>query len=339
MVKNYILEKLYKLKPSFFNTPLIKLYYRYKNSDVKVIYAKYESVSFSGSIKDRLAYFIFKDSLEKGLLKDNQTIVEVTSGNTGIAISALGKALGYEVKIIMPDWLSKERYDIMSLFGIDMEKVSKQQGGFLGSISKAKKCLESSDYFYTDQFCNLSNVDAHKETTAYEVFSQLEKINKTPTHFIAGVGTGGTVMGFLNYCLENDKKCHVHPLEPSNSPTLTTGGKKIGSHRIQGISDEFIPKIVCLESLDKIISVDDGDSIIMAQKLNRKGLSVGISSGANFIGAISAINEDKSESAVPVTVFCDSSFKYLSTDLVRDEPVKDNFLSKDIDIIYYEFLK
>jgi cysteine synthase A len=145
-------------------------------------------------------------------------------------------------------------------------------------------------------------------------------------------------MGVLKYCKDHKIKCDCHPMEPSNSPTLTTGGKKIGKHRIQGISDEFIPDILKLDQLKEIVSVDDGDAIIMAQKLNQAGLSVGISSGGNFIAALKLIAES-GEDKVAVTIFCDSSMKYLSTDLCRKEPVNLDFLSTDVEIISFKFIK
>ncbi len=138
-------------------------------------------------------------------------------------------------------------------------------------------------------------------------------------------------MGVAKFLKEQDPNIKVHPLEPANSPTLTTG-YKVGKHRIQGISDEFIPSIVELDKLDSIVQVDDGDAIIMAQKLaSILGIGVGISSGANFLGALKIQNEIGKD-AVVVTVFADSNKKYLSTDLLRDEPVKDNFLSPDIEL-------
>jgi cysteine synthase A len=153
-----------------------------------------------------------------------------------------------------------------------------------------------------------------------------------PDAFVAGVGTGGTIMGVGQFLREKRPAIKLHPLEPSNSPTMSTG-YKVGKHRIQGISDEFIPPIVNLNSLDQVVSVDDGDSILMAQKLaNELGLGVGISSGANFMGALQIQNE-LSPDAVVVTIFSDDNKKYLSTDLLRQEPVKDGFLSPDIKLL------
>ncbi|MCL2130998.1 MAG: pyridoxal-phosphate dependent enzyme, partial [Lentimicrobiaceae bacterium] len=146
---------------------------------------------------------------------------------------------------------------------------------------------------------------------------------------VAGVGTGGTIMGVGTFLRSINSHVKIHPLEPANSPTMTTG-YKVGKHRIQGISDEFIPSIVKLNELDEIVQVDDGDAIVMAQKLaHTLGLGVGISSGGNFLGAVQLQNK-MGDDAVVVTVFADDSKKYLSTDYSKEEPLKNDFLSTDI---------
>jgi cysteine synthase A len=156
--------------------------------------------------------------------------------------------------------------------------------------------------------------------------------------FIAGVGTGGTIMGVGRFLREKNKDIRLFPLEPSNSPTLSTGCK-VGAHRIQGISDEFIPDILDLENLDDVVSVDDGDAIIMSQKLaNDLGIGVGISSGANLLGGVIVQNQ-LGEDKVVVTVFPDDNKKYLSTDLLREEPVKEGFLAPDIELLGYRAFK
>ena len=205
--------------------------------------------------------------------------------------------------------------------------VSKEEGGFLGSIEMAEELAKSStDTFLPRQFSNEDNIDAHFTTTGPELWWQMRYRNLKPDAFVAGVGTGGTVMGVGKFLEEQDKAIKIHPLEPANSPTMSTG-HKVGKHRIQGISDEFIPSIVKLDNLDSIVSVDDGDSIIMAQKLSMEmGIAVGISSGANFLGALKIQNEMGGK-AIVATVFADSNKKYLSTDLMHDEPVKEGFLS------------
>ena len=185
-------------------------------------------------------------------------------------------------------------------------------------------------FFLPHQFSNEFNCQAHYLTTGPEIVSQLESINENLGAFVAGVGTGGTVMGTGKYLKERFPNAKIHPLEPSNSPTLSIG-YKVGSHRIQGISDEFIPEIVKLEDLDEIVKIDDGDAIIMAQKLSRLGLGVGISSGANFLGAVKILEELEEKDTV-VTVFSDSNKKYLSTDLLSDETIKDGFISTDVQL-------
>ena len=332
-----ILEKISALESAFGNTPLVEVVFSYQNK-IRKIYAKYEAFNFSGSIKDRIALHIMKNAYQLNKIKEGDIIVEATSGNTGIAFSAIGKALGHNVRIYMPDWLSTERYQIIESFGAEVIRITKEQGGFIRSIEEARKfATNNKNVFCPEQFTNPENINAHCKTTAKEIFEQLAKINLAPNYFVAGVGTGGTVMGFLKYCQENNLNCSCHPMEPSNSPTLTTGGEKIGKHRIQGVSDEFIPEILKLNQLSNIVSVDDGDAILMAQKINNAGLSVGISSGGNFIAALKLLAED--EDATIATIFCDSSMKYLSTDLTKKEPIKLGFLSTEVEIKNFRFIK
>lgn len=313
------------------NSPLLYIKYRYKGED-RCMFAKAEYFSLTGSIKDRMASHILKKSYESGILQKGQPIVEATSGNTGIAFSALGALLGHEVHIFMPDWMSKERKDMIRNYGAILHEVSKEQGGFIGSIKMADEYAKEINGFRPQQFSNDYNTKAHYETTGPEIISQLRKLKMKPEMFVAGVGTGGTVMGVGKRFREEYSDALIFPLEPSNSPTMTTGCK-VGKHRIQGISDEFIPDIVDLDFLDEIIQVDDGDSVIMAQMLATKlGLGVGISSGANFLGAVYAQNKYGSDKTV-ITIFSDDSKKYLSTDLLSNEQVKDDFLSKDIELV------
>ena len=319
------------------NTPLLEIEFMYKNK-LRKIYAKYESLNMTGSIKDRMAFHILKDSYEKGLIKKGDTIVEATSGNTGISFSAIGKALGHSVIIFMPDWMSRERVDLIHSFGAEIVPVTKEQGGFLGSIGLADKVAEEEEnIFLPHQFSNAGNIQAHYETTGPEIWWQLNFKGMKPDAFTAGVGTGGTIMGTGQFLKKMNPGISIHPMEPAESPTLTTG-HKIGKHRIQGISDEFIPPIVDLNSLDHVVSVHDGDAIILSQKLATLGLAVGISSGANFIAALMIQNE-LGEDAVVATVFPDSNKKYLSTDLLRNEPVKEEFLSGDVDLITFKAMK
>jgi len=319
------------------NTPLLELHFSYRGEE-RIIYAKAEHLNMTGSIKDRMAFHIISQAYSRGALSEGVPMFEATSGNTGISVSAIGRSLGHPVTIYMPDWMSDERKNLIRSLGAKINLVSKEEGGFLGSIDMANHEAEKTNGFLPSQFSNDDNVQAHYQTTGPELWWQLKFRDKQPDAFIAGVGTGGTIMGVGKYLKEQDPDIKVYPLEPSNSPTLSTGCK-VGKHRLQGISDEFIPSIVKLDKLDDVIAVDDGDAIIMAQKLATElGMGVGISSGANFLGALivqNMLGKDK----VVVTVFPDSNKKYLSTDLLREEPVKDGFFSPDITLGHFRAYK
>lgn len=318
------------------NTPMLEISYRYKQ-EVRSIHVKCEHYNLTGSIKDRMALYILQQAYFNGQIKPGDTIIEATSGNTGISFSAIGRALGHDVKIIMPDWLSKERIAIIKSLGADEILISKEEGGFLGSIALSEKMAAADKtVFLPRQFENKYNAEAHEKTTAREIWMQLQSVDLTPHAFVAGVGTGGTIMGVGKYLRSRNPSIKIHPLEPAESPTLSTG-HKVGSHRIQGISDEFIPAIVHLGELDEVVCASDGDSIIMAQKLAKQlGLAVGISSGANFIGAIKLQHELPPGANTVVTIFCDSNKKYLSTDLMKEEPVKEGYLSPDVELLDYK---
>lgn len=319
-------------------TPLLKIHYQYKGRE-RVIYAKAEHLNLTGSIKDRMAFHILSKAYESNVLKKGDFIAEATSGNTGIAFSALGRAMGHPVIIFMPDWMSSERINLIRSMGATVRLVSKEEGGFLGSIKLSEEFASTNpNVFLPKQFANSDNSEAHYNTTGPEIWWQLHYRNIVPDAFVAGVGTGGTIMGAGRFLREMNPDIRLYPMEPSNSPTMSTG-YKVGKHRIQGISDEFIPAIVDLGYLDDIISVDDGDAIIMAQKLaGTLGLGVGISSGANFIAAVIVQNMMGPDANV-VTVFSDDNKKYLSTDLMKEEPVKDGFLSSDIRLLRYKSIK
>jgi cysteine synthase A len=320
------------------DTPMLEILYEYKGN-TRSVYAKCEHYNLTGSIKDRMALYILQRAYAEGKIKRGDKIVEATSGNTGISFSAIGKALGHSVTIIMPDWLSKERMAIIKSLGAEIQLVSKKQGGFTRSIEIAEEmAAKDPAIFLPQQFENEYNAEAHTKTTGREIWTQLESIGMKPDAFVAGVGTGGTVMGVSSYLKRKNPMVRVHPIEPMESPTLSTG-YKVGTHRIQGISDEFIPAIVRLESLDKIVQVSDGDAILMAQKMaSRLGLAVGISSGANILGAIQVQNE-LGDKGVVVTVLSDSNKKYLSTDLMKEEPVKAGYLSSQVELLDYAPVK
>jgi cysteine synthase A len=329
MMLEAVNDRLRELRNLVGNTPLLAIDLEYRGRPRR-LYAKAENLNMTGSIKDRMALHILRKGYERGVLAPGAAIAEATSGNTGISFSALGRAMGHPVTIFMPDWMSQERKDLIRSLGAHIRLVSREEGGFLGSIRMAEAfAAQTPGCFLPEQFANEDNPEAHAATTGPEIWWQLRSLGLKPDAFVAGVGTGGTIMGVGNYLKQVHPAVRVHPLEPANSPTLTTGCK-VGKHRIQGISDEFIPAIMKLDHLDPIISVDDGDSILMAQKLaSQLGLGVGISSGANLLGAL-MIQEQMGEDAVVVTVFADDNKKYLSTDLMRTEPAKAGFLSPEV---------
>ena len=331
------LQKIKGLSSLIGNTPLLEIHFLYKGQERR-IFAKAENMNMTGSIKDRMAIHILRKAVQSGELHPGKPIIEATSGNTGISFSAIGRALGHPVVIFMPDWMSSERINLIKGFGATINLVSKAQGGFLGSIDLANQMAARTEGSYRpQQFDNKDNTEAHYLATGPEIWWQLKYRNMKPDAFVAGIGTGGTAMGVGRFLKEQDPSIRIHPLEPENSPTLSTGCK-VGKHRIQGISDEFIPALVELDKMDSIVCVDDGDGIIMAQKLASIGLGVGISSGANFIGALK-MQEKLGPEAIVVTIFSDDNKKYLSTDLLRTEPVKPEVLSKDVQLLKFRSIK
>jgi cysteine synthase len=320
------------------NTPMLAIRFSYKGK-VRRIYAKAEHLNLTGSIKDRMTLHILARAYESGALSPGHTIVEATSGNTGISFAAVGRALGHPVIIYMPDWMSQERVRLIQSYGATVIPVSHEAGGFLGSIhltevhADKERCV-----FLPQQFANAANPETHAISTAPEIEKQMATIGLTLDAFVAGVGTGGTIMGVKEYLRRGNASIKIHPVEPKESPTLSTG-HQVGSHRIQGISDEFIPKILKLDELDEIITVSDGDSILMAQMLaSTLGLGVGISSGCNFLASVMVQDLLGSDKSAVATVFCDDNKKYLSTGLFGSEPVREGYLTPQIKLLDFTVL-
>ena len=314
---------------------MVEIRYRFDGQPRRV-FAKYESMNMTGSIKDRMALHILRRAHADGSLAPDDTIVEVSSGNTGISFAAIGRALGHRVRIYMPAWMSRERVQLIRNFSAEVVLVSREEGGFVGAMKLVEDyAREHEAVFLPRQFAHPANVEAHEATTGPEIEEQLARRDRQVDAFVAGVGTGGTVMGVARYLRRRNPSLRAHPLEPANSPTMRTGCK-VGQHRIQGISDEFVPPIVDLAALDHIIDVWDGDSILAAQALcGSLGLAVGISSGANVLGAVQLVEELGADATV-VTVLPDSNKKYLSTDLCHDEPARSDYLMPRI--VFDEFV-
>ncbi len=315
------------------NTPMIKMIYRYKGKE-NSIYVKLEMFNLTGSIKDRVAYYIIKNAKEKGILKDNMPIIEATSGNTGISLSALGAYYKHPVYIFMPDWASKERIELMKLYGANVTLISKEEGGFIKCVEEAKKLAKETNGFLANQFENEDNITAHYETTGKEILEQLEA--KEIGGFVSGVGTGGTLIGIGKRLKEKDHQIKIYALEPEKMPILSEG-KILGQHKIEGIGDDFIPDIFERNKhiIEKdIMLINDEDAINMARKIARElGIGVGISSGANFIAGV-LLGEGQQKKIV--TVFADDNKKYLSTNLIENSSEKEEMISSKIQLVEYK---
>ena len=309
------------------NTPMIKIKVKYNKKEINV-FAKLEYYNYTGSIKDRLAYYIINESYKDGSLKEKMPIIEATSGNTGISFSALGAYYNHPVHIFMPDWVSKERINIMKLYGANVYLVSKEEGGFKEAIKRADELAKKINGFRPDQFNNIKNIEAHYNTTGKEIINELDKIDG----FVSGIGTGGTLIGIAKRIKEKFKDAKIIALEPDKLPIMSKGITE-GNHKIEGIGDDFIPEIVDKNLIDIVTTINDEDAINMSRILAQKfGLGVGISSGANLIaGIINANNNDNI-----VTVFADDFKKYLSTDLAKPIDNNSNFISNNINIISIE---
>ncbi|MDO5026386.1 MAG: cysteine synthase A [Tissierellia bacterium] len=287
------------------NTPLLRLNSLKKEGRAD-IYVKVEKNNVAGSIKDRIALYMVEDAEEKGLLKKGGTIVEPTSGNTGVALAAIAAAKGYKLILTMPQSMSIERAKLAMAYGAKVIRTI--EGGLQGSYDRAKKLAETKGYFFPDQFSNKANIKAHYETTGPEILNEL-----IPDAFIAGVGTGGTVTGVGKRLKEANADVNIYAIEPKESPLLSGG--KASSHKIQGIGGNFIPENLDFELLTDIVGVASDDAIKMSRFLaENEGLVVGISSGANVAGAVE-IADKLGEGKSVVTVLPDTGERYLSTEL------------------------
>ena len=274
----------------------------------KNIYVKVEKSNPAGSIKDRAAYQMIMGAIERGELKEGMKIVEPTSGNTGIGLALIGRTLGFPVVLTMPSSMSIERVKLIKAYGAEVILI--KEGGMAGSVEKAKELVENGAYYMPNQFDNQDNALAHYKTTGPEIYNDLKDING----FVAGFGTGGTVTGVGRYLKEQDKNIKIWAMEPYESPLLSQG--KSGSHKIQGIGANFIPKVLDVDLLDEVITVKSDDAIDMARRLSKEeGLLVGISSGANVVAALKM--QEKLGGNI-VSVLPDTGERYLSTELFND---------------------
>lgn len=309
------------------NTPLIRISFRRGGeSTVRSVYAKLEWCNPTGSIKDRMAAYIFARAQEQGALRPGQPVVEMTSGNTGIAFAALGALTGHPVHIFMPDYMSVERVRLLRLYGAEVHLVTAAQGGFSGAKRMAEEAAAAMDAFRPAQFENDGNPLAHFYGTGAELARQLPEVSA----FAAGVGTGGTLMGVARRLAQ----AKIIAVEPAEAPALSRPDAPMQAHRIEGIGDGFIPQIVKRSRIDRVIAVHDGDAVRMAARLSAElGLGAGISSGANFLGA--ALAAETLPGAV-ATVFPDDSKKYLTGVLANPPAAEPGALSEAFELLDWE---
>ena len=292
------------------NTPLLKLN-RIVPEDAADVYVKLEFFNPAGSIKDRIALSMIEKAEAEGKLKPGDTIIEPTSGNTGIGLASVAAAKGYHLIIVMPETMSVERRKLMQGYGAELI-LTPGADGMKGSIAKAQELVDTKGYFMPMQFENPANPAIHEATTGQEIIDAFGK-DDLPDAFVAGVGTGGTLIGIGHALKKVDPNVKVYALEPAESPLLKEG--KAGKHKIQGISAGFIPKTLDQEVYDGIIEVSSDDAIKTGQAVGRlEGFLPGISAGANIYGAIELAKQLGKGKKV-VTVSPDGGDRYLSTDL------------------------
>lgn len=305
------------------NTPLIQL-----NKPKGVLstfkanlYAKVEYVNPSGSIKDRIAKYLIEQAEKRGDLKSGYTIVEATSGNTGIAFAMAGAAKGYKVVIVMCENMTEERRQFIRAYGAKVISTPVDQS-LAGCVCKAKELAKQPKWWMPAQFDNIDNIQVHMLTTAREILNQVP--NGAVDAFVSGIGTGGTLMGLAKVLKRLNPDVKIVAAQPAGSQELTGG--KAGEHRIAGIGDGFIPSIVDVSLIDEVITVEDEQAINWSRMLAREnGLFAGISSGANVYAAVQIAKKMKKDQNI-VTVLPDNADRYASLGLF------DEILAEDIHI-------
>lgn len=294
------------------STPIVRLNKVSREVEATVL-AKLEYLNPSGSVKDRIALYMIEAAERAGLLKPGFTVVEPTSGNTGIALSMVTAVKGYRTVVVMPEVMSPERREIVRIYGGGVV-LSSAKDFVEGAIKRAEEMGEKPEVFLPNQFVNLANVAAHRETTAKEIWEQTDgKVDS----FVAGVGTGGTLIGVAEGLKKRNPHVKIVAVEPAESSVLSGGAS--GPHRIDGIGDGFIPEIVKngIHLVDRVIVVRDEEAIEMTRRLIREeGLFVGISSGANVVAAIQVARTLGRDQRV-VTILPDNAYRYVSTDLFK----------------------
>jgi cysteine synthase A len=297
------------------HTPVVRLN-RIPGKDDAEVWAKLENYNPGGSVKDRICLAMIERAEREGHIKPGDTIVEPTSGNTGIGLALVCAVKGYKLTLTMPDTMSEERRSLLAAYGATLV-LTPDTRGMHGAIAKAEELVRANPgYFMPQQFSNPANPEVHYQTTGPELIEQLGSIDA----FIAGVGTGGTISGTGRYLREKlQNRPLIVAVEPKNSPVLEGG--EAGFHKIQGIGAGFIPSNLDTTIYDEVIAVSDDDATIFSRRIAREeGLLVGISSGANCCAALQ-IAKRLGKGKVVVVVFCDTGERYLTTDLFQADGI------------------
>ena len=292
------------------HTPLLELTHLEEQEQLAAkIYAKLEYFNPAGSVKDRAALYMINDAEERGVLKPGATIIEPTSGNTGIGLAMIATARGYKAIIVMPDTMSQERRLLMKAYGAELVLTDGAKG-MKGAIEKAKElAAETPNSFIPSQFDNPANALAHRETTGPEIW---EDTDGEVDIFVSGVGTGGTVTGVGEYLKSKNPAVHVVAVEPASSAVLSTG--VAGSHKIQGIGAGFVPSVLNTHIYDEIITVENDDAFAMGARIGKsEGVLVGISSGAAVWAALQLAKRPENAGKKIVVLLPDTGDRYLST--------------------------
>lgn len=313
MLKGVLMSRVFKSVGELVgNTPLLELSHIEKEYDLQAkVLAKLEYFNPAGSVKDRVARAIIDDAESKNLLKDGATIIEATSGNTGIGLACVGCAHGYKVVIVMPETMSVERRKLMLAYGASLVLTDGAKG-MKGAIDKANELHEQIEgSIIAGQFVNSANPEAHYETTAPEIWRDTDG---NVDVFVAGVGTGGTITGVGRYLKEKNPNVKIVAVEPFSSPVLSKGVS--GAHKIQGIGAGFVPKVLDTSVYDEVIAVKDEDAFETAREVGKKeGVLVGISSGAALFGALQVAKRPEYAGKNIVVLLPDTGDRYLSTTL------------------------
>ncbi|MFC8150106.1 cysteine synthase A [Bacillus paralicheniformis] len=294
------------------NTPVVKLN-RLVDEDSAEVYVKLEYMNPGSSVKDRIALAMIEDAEEKGLLKEGDTLIEPTSGNTGIGLAMVAAAKGIKAILVMPDTMSSERRNLLRAYGAELVLTPGAEG-MKGAIKKAEELAEEHGYFMPQQFNNPANAEVHRRTTGKEI---AEQFGDGLDAFIAGIGTGGTITGAGEVLKEKNPSIKIFAVEPTDSPVLSGG--KPGPHKIQGIGAGFVPEILNTEIYDEIITVKNEEAFEFARKAAREeGILGGISSGAAIYAALQVAKKlGKGKKVLAVLPI--NGERYLSTPLYQFE--------------------